>query len=197
MTQQSEEWARGWGNNYTNRNRVDWRRRMRFWKPMMDTLGARSVLEVGCNVGWNMTGIKQAAPWAEVTGIDINQEAVKRACTAGLDAWLGDTTWRVGINEGLYELVLTVGVLIHIPEPELTAVMRDIIRLSNRWVLAIEYHADQETPVHYRGRDDMLWKRPYGEIYEDLGLKRLDHDFPILDKEWGFDDCTVYLMEKP
>lgn len=194
---QVSEWAGDFGRAYTDRNRVDWRTRYQFWFQLMGLTGARSVLEVGCNAGWNMTAIRDAAPWASVYGIDVNAEAVQRADAAGLEASVAAVQDIADAEMGLYELVFTAGVLIHIPEPDLTQVMRDIIRASNRWVLAIEYHADLETPVTYRGRDDMLWKRPYGEIYEALGLRNVVHEFPVLGKERGFDDCTVYLMEKP
>ena len=195
MNQQSEAWAGQWGNDYTNRNRVDWRKRIPVWKDIMDRTGARSVLEVGCNAGWNLTAIKQAAPWATTKGIDLNANAVVRAKVASVDAELGTPGEALEWFGSVYELVFTAGVLIHVSPENLEQTMKDIVELSTRWILSIEYESEAEAEVLYRGEKDMLWKRPFGRLYQDMGLhlRYVSSAF----KEHGFDDCTVWLLEKP
>ena len=44
-----------------------------------------------------------------------------------------------------FDLVVTVGLLIHIPDDTLRRVMGELVRVSSRWVLSGEYHADEPT----------------------------------------------------
>ena len=50
-------WSGEFGEEYLKRNRVDWRKRIPFWKDVIDMTGARSVFELGCNAGWNLSAI--------------------------------------------------------------------------------------------------------------------------------------------
>lgn len=188
MNEQEQFWAGEFGNEYTQRNRVDWRARIPFWRNMIDLTRARSVYEYGCNAGWNLTAIRAVAPHVAVRGYDINQLAVQQARAAGLD---GDYTIPVMFRD-TYELVFTAGVLIHVPQAELKALMESLIRASAQYVLAVEYEADEETEIMYRGHNGRLWKRPFGQLYEDLGLRLMNK----LDAGPGFDRCTAWLMEK-
>ena len=54
-----------------------------------------------------------------------------------------------------------------------------------------EYAAETETEVEYRGHKGKLWKRPYGALYEALGLTLRDHG-----PAEGFDACEFWLLEK-
>ena len=63
--------------------------------------------------------------------------------------------------------VVTVGLLIHIPDDALVQVMGELIRVSRRWVLSGEYHADEPTEIVYRGQEGVLFKRDYAALYEE------------------------------
>ena len=71
--------------------------------------------------------------------------------------------------------------------------MERVVRASTDYVLAVEYAADEEQEIEYRGQMGLLWKRPYGKLYQDLGLE--------LEQSWdagaGFDNCTAWLLRKP
>lgn len=189
----SEFWAGEFGNEYTARNRVDWRRRIDFWGGVLYQTGARSAYEVGCNAGWNLTAIRTAMSIAwpvgwpvEVAGEDVNWEAVQQARVAGLNVDLP----RPDIFPA--DLIFTAGVLIHIAPDDLEATMRRIVDGSAQYVLAVEYEAETEEMVTYRGHENRLWRRDYGKLYQDMGL--------TLVRKWnageGFDDCTAWLLEK-
>ena len=186
-------WAGGFGQAYTARNRVDWQKRVPFWNAIMTATGAETVLEVGCNAGWNLRAIREAAPAVTVAGIDVNPVAIAEAQADGLNAALLPAT-SLSLS-GEFDLALTAGVLIHIPPQDLGDVMDRIIQASRRYVLAVEYAADTETEVLYRGHSAALWKRPFGAMYEAKGLKMIDQGF--VSKADGFDDCTYWLLEKP
>jgi pseudaminic acid biosynthesis-associated methylase len=186
-----ELWSSEFGNDYTNRNQVDWRLRMPFWKKIEAITGARSYFEMGCNAGWNLSAIKRQFPDVTVVGNDINQQAAHQAQLAGLPVInMLDFAEHV---PGKFELVFTAGVLIHIEPEHLQEVMQALIAKSLRWVLAVEYAAKVETIVEYRGHTEKCWKRPYGDLYKALGLKLVDHG----NAGEGFDQCHYWLMEKP
>jgi hypothetical protein len=95
-----------------------------------------------------------------------------------------------------FDLVFTMGVLIHQPESTLPLVMSEIVRCSRRFVLCGEYYAEQTTEVPYRGQEGALFKRDYGRLYRELfpELKLVRQQF--LGRDEGWDDVTVWLFEK-
>lgn len=206
MNEQTAWWVGEGGDAYTQRNRVDWRKRIQFWEDVMAMTGARSVFEVGCNAGWNLSAINAAAPFATLYGADVNMAAANQAGAAlGTKAIIDDMDI-AAVEEKLisqhwhfeptYELVFTAGVLIHLAPEHLRTAMKRIAFLSCDYVLAVEYEAPSETAIQYRGRTDLLWKRDYGRLYEGLGLGL------SLEKKWhagkdqGFDNCTAWLLRK-
>jgi pseudaminic acid biosynthesis-associated methylase len=187
-----ELWASRFGDEYTERNKFDWSRRKRFWRYIMAVTGASSVFEVGCNVGNNLLAIRDVDPSVRVIGIDVNETALAQADSRDLAVCKMaalDINWM-----DAFDLVFTVGVLIHIPPKDLEEVMRNIRGATRRFVLAVEYEAKDETMVQYRGRSDALWKRPYGDLLAAGSLAIRQTGF--LSKDDGFDDCTYWLLEK-
>ena len=179
-----EFWSGQFGDDYLKRNRVDWRARIPFWKDIMDITGARSVHEFGCSAGWNLSAIRRAFPDVRMTGHDVNHQALTQARKAGLDC----NDFSMGGNE----LVFTSGVLIHIAPEDLKATMQSIVDASCDYVLAVEYAAEQEEEVMYRGHEGRLWKRPYGKLYQDMGLTLVQE----FDAGEGFDRCAAWLLKK-
>lgn len=189
----TEFWAGDFGTAYIKRNNVDYRTRMDFFREVLSLTNAGNVLEVGCNKGHNLQALAAVSPWVELAGCDINETAVGLAQDALPDAYIE----HLGANDldqfGIkFDLVFTAGVLIHVGPESLKSVMQAIIDASEKYVLAVEYAADEETEVEYRGHAGKLWRRPFGKLYQDMGLK--------LVKEWpagdGFDNCTAWLLER-
>lgn len=185
-------WAGEFGDEYTKRNQVDWQKRIPFWKQIIAWTGARSVFEMGCNAGWNLSAIRRVYPDVIVHGNDINTKACEQAWAAELTV-SNKLDPNADFVPGKYELTFTAGVLIHIEPEHLEEVMRALVEKSYRWVLAVEYDAPTETQVEYRGHTEKCWRRPYGSLYRALGLKLAF----IGDAGPGFDRCTYWLMEKP
>lgn len=74
-------------------------------------------------------------------------------------------------------------------------VMREIYRVSRRYILAIEYFASEDTSITYRGESELLWKRDFGAHYQKLPLDLLSTGY--LGPERGFDRCNWWLLQKP
>src|SRR5262249_11065938 len=95
-----------------------------------------------------------------------------------------------------FDLVFTIGVLIHQPPAALPAVMTEIVRCSRRFVMCGEYYAPEPTEVAYRGQTGALFKRDFGGLYRQLfpGLALRKQQF--LSNAPGWDDVTVWMFEK-
>lgn len=193
-------WSGEDGREYTARNRVDWQLRLPFWQHIVETTNAGSFLEVGCNAGWNLHALRKLRPEAMMSGIDYNEDALREASAEGFDVWVGGASeipMLVDHNEaplfqaGCCELAFTSGVLIHVPPEELTATMCAIRDVSSQYVLAVEYEHEIAKEIEYRGRQGLLWKRPYGRLYQDLGLSLIETGVAE-----GFDQCTYWLLER-
>lgn len=187
-----EFWAGKFGIEYLQRNQINPDDRVPFWKSAVDYCTPASVLEVGCNRGHNLVAIQKCDASIDCYGVDVNAVAVEEARQQGLEVQRANGQSIAGLYEaGSMDLVFTAGVLIHIPPEDLEAVMRAIIVTSARYVLAIEYAGEKEEEIEYRGHAGKLWRRPFGNIYQDLGLKMLSYG-----EAGGFDQCIYWLLEK-
>lgn len=194
MNAQEKLWAGDFGREYTERNRVEWQRRRSFWELVLEKSAPRSVLEVGCNAGWNLLALRDIDPTMKLRGVDLNPQALAEARANVLDA--REVSGRdVGeLWPGQFDLVFTAGVLIHVGPRELEATMRSIVAASAKYVLAVEYAAAEEVALEYRGGKDRLWKRPFGQLYEGMDLE-VESSGELRAGD-GFDDCTYWLLRK-
>lgn len=184
----AEFWAGEFGNEYVKRNRVDWWKRMPFWAGVISDILPSSVIEFGTNCGWNLMAIRALQFPMAISGVEINAEAVSHTQKAGF--CVVNTDILASPFSGA-DLTFTAGVLIHIAPEDLKATMQKIIDSSRRYVLAVEYAADKEEEVIYRGHRGVLWKRPFGKLYQDLGLRLVSEGVAE-----GFDQCTYWLLER-
>lgn len=190
-------WYGSFGDEYTVRNDCDFLPRRNFWTRMMDLTDAQLVLEVGCSSGHNLELIsdnllKKCHAW----GVDVNAKALSilHARRPGINA-AQVTGFDLPFRDDYFDLVFTAGVLIHQRPEEVEMMMQEIIRVSAKYVLAVEYYNDIFLEVPYRGHDGALFKGPYGEIYErKYGLRLIERG--RVGKADGFDDCFYWLLSK-
>lgn len=193
MTTTADFWSGDFGNAYIGRNQIDYRTRMDFFREVLNLTNAGNVLEVGCNKGHNLQAIAAVSQWIELAGCDINEAAVGLGRIALPEAFIEHFSATELNKFGLkFDLVFSVGVLIHIAPEDLKAVMQSIIDASEKYVLAVEYESSAEIEVTYRGHEGKLWRRPFGKLYKDMGLK-LVKSWPAGD---GFDNCCAWLLQK-
>lgn len=190
-------WYGKFGDEYTKRNDKDFQPRAAFWNMVCDRYGFANILEVGCGSGMNLSMIAgrldhPSCAW----GIDINQTAIglckmrnpelNVVLSSGLD---------LPFRDEYFDAVFTAGVLIHQTPDTVEHMMQEIIRVSNRFVFAIEYEDEIFKEVEYRGMKGALFKGPWGDIYEKrYGLKLLDKE--PAGKDVGFDSCTFWALSK-
>ncbi|MGB8951787.1 MAG: pseudaminic acid biosynthesis-associated methylase [Candidatus Aminicenantales bacterium] len=190
-------WSSEFGDAYVERNRAAGNNREPFWQKVLAEFGAQTVLEVGCNIGANLHWIAALRPPQQVYGVDINLKALNELRRTMPDV---NAIWSPGrelpFRDRWFDLVFTIGVLIHQPESTLPLVMAEIVRCSRRYVLCGEYFAEQTIEVPYRNQSGALFKRNYGRIYQELfpELRLIQRSF--LGRDEGWDDVTYWMFEK-
>lgn len=194
MSAQEAFWRGSFGDEYRERNRVEWERRRSFWDLILEKTAARTVLEVGCNAGWNLLALRACDPTVKLRGVDVNAAALAEARARSLDAREASGREIGALWPRRFDLTFTAGVLIHVAPDDLLPTMHSIIATSRRWVLAVEYWAEKEEQVEYRGHEQRLWRRPFGAAYQALGLHLVDSG-NLLPGD-GFDNCAWWLLEK-
>lgn len=194
MNAQTDLWKGDFGNAYLSRNQIEYSKRLSFWMRIYGLTQCTSVFELGCNRGHNLMALRCCGV-PMVSGIDVNEQAVSEARDQSLIVGVADHTI-IGELSVKFDLTMSVGVLIHLAPDEVRKAMQALINASNRYVLAVEYDAWHEEEIVYRGLHQALWRRPYGEMYSEMGLQFVDCG--MLGGADGFDPNGVafWLMEK-
>jgi len=196
-TELEQLWSGAFGDEYTQRNAAAHESRGPFWERLLADYEPRSVLEVGCNLGANLRWIVQHVDRRQVVGVEVNDGALARlrADDPQMNAIYG-SAGSLPFRDGAFDLVFTMGVLIHIAKDDLPAAMSEIVRCSGRYVLCGEYFADEERAVEYHGQAAALFKRDYGGLYASWfpDLRLVERGF--LGRDEGWDDVTWWLFER-
>ena len=96
-----------------------------------------------------------------------------------------------------YNLVFTVGVLIHINPKYLKNVINKIISLSNKYILIVEYFSHEPKKIeNYKGRNNLLFKRDFGKLFLKKNIHCVDYGFLWQRKRKGFDNLNWWLFKK-
>ena len=193
-------WAGEFGDAYVERNADAHTGREAFWRERVETLGIASALEIGCNVGGNLRWLATLLGNESVAGVDVNARALEVAREHIPGANLRLTSGReLPFADAAFDLVFTVGVLIHQSQADLPSVIDEMVRCSGRYVLCAEYYAETLEEVPYRGQEGALFKQDYGariqERHPDLQL--LDRTFLGASDDTSWDDVTVWTFAKP
>jgi pseudaminic acid biosynthesis-associated methylase len=210
-TEQIKVWSGDFGRSYTERNR---------FKSVDDFNGFYAgrygrgrdeinadwlagipkdarILEVGANIG-NQLAALQRLGFTQLYGVEIQRYSIEesRKLYSGIDVVLGSGL-DIPFKDGWFDLVFTNNVLIHISPVNLPTMLKEIGRVTRRYILGFEYYAPEFTEVHYRGHDDLLWKGDYAQLYRDnnpgLVVER-EELMPCLDELGNID--KFFLLRK-
>jgi spore coat polysaccharide biosynthesis protein SpsF len=201
-TPQESFWAGKFGSEYILRNRSEelLASNLQFFSRCLRRAGRiRSCVELGANIGMNLSALKLLYPGISVRGIEINREAA-----AELAELIGaENTEVISILDWHptepADLALVRGVLIH-TEPEMLSIVYErLYQAAKQFVLIAEYYNPTPIAVTYRGYEDRLFKRDFAGEMLDLypGLKLRDYGFSYRrDPSFPQDDITWFLLEK-
>jgi pseudaminic acid biosynthesis-associated methylase len=204
-TEQEVFWSGEFGDEYTNRNHGDLsaRSNLLFWGGVLKRTGLiNSCFEIGCNRGLNLDAIKTLLPACQTAGLEINSQAAKECARKGHQVLEGSILAPppgATRSDGVADLSIASGVLIHINPDGLSTAYELLHALSKRFILVSEYFNPVPVAITYRGHDNRLFKRDFaGELWAQYPcLRLLDYGFiwrkdPVAPK----DNTTWFLFEK-
>lgn len=208
-TAQMSRWTDQFGRDYTDRNSLTLSELdalyHRNYGVTRRALNARflagvprsaRILEVGCNIGNQLSMLRELG-FSHLYGIEIQHYALKqvKSRVRGINV-VEASALEIPFRDGSFDMVFTSGVLIHIAPAEMSLVLGEIHRCSNKYIWGFEYHSSVPTEVSYRGNRDLLWKMNYAQAFldqfDDLELLRSEHLSYLQDSNV---DC-MFLMRK-
>lgn len=134
----TEFWLGKFGQDWTGRNDVDPDTRISAFKRMVGDLPVKSILEVGCNRGFNLIALSKIKDY-ELTGIDILLDALQKSvCPLSISLVEADCH-NIPFPDDSFDLVFTSGLLMLFEIEDTLKVIEELIRVSKRYILVIEY----------------------------------------------------------
>lgn len=99
-----------------------------------------SVLEFGCGSGRNLAVLEDLYPGLSCTGIDSNNVSLEsgRDWHPDIGFIFGDEETLSIANPAVFDIVFTVSVLDHIPDPQWRSVYDDMVRVARKAVVLLE-----------------------------------------------------------
>ncbi len=203
LNEQERFWAETYATDYIRKNTsFDHALGATAWKTMLKGCETpiRSYLECGCNIGRNVEQLALAVPEARGSVIEISRPAFEFVTSRHrFDHAFNGPILEAGMPAGAFDVVFTMGVLIHIPPDALLPTMATMLEASSRYVLMGEYFSRTPTMLEYQGERDRLFKRDFGKLFlENFPVRLVDYGFlwgHVYDAA-GFDDITWWLFEK-
>jgi pseudaminic acid biosynthesis-associated methylase len=211
---QSDLWMGDYGDEYFDRNQLTTKTVATQVRVLERVLGTHrhsiaTALEVGCGLGTNLVALQRICPgliWSvppdtpkqqsgRLFGVDINERAVVQAGkNSGAITEVQEAT-HLQFESSTINLVLTSGLLIHIPPSHLEQVISELYRVSNRYILIMEYFSRYATVIKHREKG-RIWKRDYGSLmYKAHHVEVLDYGCTW--NQLDGDDVNWWLFEKP
>lgn len=201
MNEQQQFWARDYAEGYIEKNsQFDRPLGIEAWnKMLMMSRDIQSVLECGCNIGRNIDFLNAVLPNASKSIIEISTPAFDQVTKQHTLAHAFNGAIEDSHLPSTFDLVFTIGVLIHIHPDNLLANMRKMFEYSNQYILIGEYFNRTPVMIEYQGQRDRLFKRDFGKLFlENFAVEWVDYGFlwgHVYDKA-GFDDITWWLFRK-
>lgn len=202
-TDQEKFWENEYANDYIIKNsQFDHDLGAKAWGKMVGNYGneIKSFLECGCNIGRNLDQLKKIVPHAQPSIIEISKSAFDHVSENHVLAKSFNGPILESNFEGeSFDLVFTMGVLIHVPPNDLIGTMKKMYDYSKRFVLMGEYFNRTPAMIEYQGKLNRLFKRDFGKLFiENFDCDLVNYGFlwgHIYDSA-GFDDITWWLFEK-
>jgi pseudaminic acid biosynthesis-associated methylase len=191
-TQQLKVWNGEFGKDYTDRNiftgkeldalyakRYGVTRKAMNRKFLQKLSRSTRILEVGSNVA-NQLACLQRMGFKDLYGIEPQGYAVERSkqLTRGINLIKADG-FDVPFKDGYFDLVFTSGVLIHINPKDIKKALKEIYRVSGRYIWGFEYYSQKYSQIVYRGKKSLLWKGDFPGLYTKMfpDLKIVKQEF--------------------
>jgi ubiquinone/menaquinone biosynthesis C-methylase UbiE len=164
-----------------------------------------SILEIGSNCGPKLYLLAKKIPQAKLYGIDINEKAVKMGKGFFDEEGIKNIELLIGKADELgrfldksFDIVFTDAVLIYIGPDKIKKVIKEMIRITKKVLIFIEWHENSgKDPqgmgiYHFRH-----WKRNYINLFKQFVKKEQIHITKIPEDLWPGKDWSElgYVIE--
>lgn len=175
MTEQTEFWKGSFGNQYTDRNKVDLNStymsyfgvtRTDLNKEVLQTIDTTNltILEAGCNRGLQLKLLREQG-FNNLWGIDINLKALNSAKDNKQNNIVEGSILDIPYKDNFFDLVFTSGVLIHIHPSEIKNAIAELYRTTKKYIWCFEYYSDNYENIPYRGYENKMWKANFLQLF--------------------------------
>ena len=202
MNEQQKFWAKDYAKEYMIKNHeFNLTLGVECWRKMLVSCDedVTSILECGSNIGRNINFLNVLKPGATKSVIESSKPAFdfvpkNYKLPSAFNGSIEDSQLR-----GNFDLVFTVGVLIHIHPDHLLTNLSRMFDYSSKYLLIGKYFNRTPVMVEYQGQKERLFKRDFGRLFiEKFPVKLIDYGFL-----WGyvydnarFDDITWWLFKE-
>ena len=142
-------------NKYTDENESNYNQEYaKFVRDLATSLRADSVLEVGCNSG---NDLREFPENFEVYGIDLNEHAldIARKKLPSFE-FKNESISNIPFEDSSMDFVFTHYLLNYLPEQEMEKAIKELFRVSKKYILTCELFDENESPIE---GDTKAWKR--------------------------------------
>jgi len=155
------------------------------------------ILEVGSNVGFQLASLQRFG-FSNLCGIEIQRDCVDVAkkLWKGIDI-IQASGFDIPFKDNHFDLVFTNNVLIHISPDDINIVLKEMNRVSSKYIYGFEYYSEEYESVEYRSHKDLLWKTDFEKLFLNnfTELKSIfSKKYPCLNFEGNTD--KAYILEK-
>ncbi len=158
-------------NKYTDKNESNYHQEYaKFIRDLATSLKANSVLEVGCNSG---NDLKEFSENFEVYGLDLNEHALDIA-RQKLPSFKfkKSSILNMPFEDSSIDFVFTHYLLNYIPEQEMEKAIKELFRVSRKYILTCELFDENESPLE---GDTKGWKRNVYKRWLNFQVKIISH----------------------
>src|SRR3990167_10812992 len=151
-TSQLKHWTGQFGKTYTDRNNLGVQgmqdlakknfghSQSQLYRQLFQGIRINTVLEVGCNVGYQLGILKKLKPNYKLTGVEPQAYALKLARKNYPQiTFVKGNIFNLPFPDNSFDLVFTKGVLIHIHPQDLLRGLKEIHRVSKHFIAGLEY----------------------------------------------------------
>lgn len=180
MNEQSKFWIGSFGDEYTKRNTFDVDeiftnkygvKRSELNEEFLSGVDKDApIIEFGCNRGAQLKMLKKQG-FTNLWGIEINKESLRIARKDNDINFIECSAYDTPFKDNHFEVVFTSGLLIHVNPSKLSDIMKEMYRISKKYIWCYEYSSNEFEEIEYRGNKNVLWKGDYlGMFLHDFNL---------------------------
>jgi len=154
-----------------------------------------SILEIGCNCGPNMYLIAKKFPSVVIKGIDINPLAIQTGKELLVKEGISNAELFVGKAQCLqfidksFDIVFSKAVLSHIGPTKISKVIAEMLRVSKKALILIEYHEpaqrNETAALGIRLGYSYRWRRNYITLLKKIAPEAKIFVSRIPPEVWG------------